>query len=272
MGTFDNNQITINSVSLETLTIILAFFVAAFIISFLGGLLARRAVSLARFAPKQRRPSLERTRTLKSLLTSGITLLAFVMAILASMSLFIPMTTLIWIIGLFSAAFGLGAKPLISDLLAGMSFIFNVTFDIGEKVEFYIPGGNIQGIVEEINLTTTLVRAATGEMFTLPNGEIRIVRNFSRGKFSNANISLFVSPQDVGRATEVLRTISNETFSTLEDLLEPFQIIGSDNLSGSKVEIKVIAKASFGKAAELRLQLMDRIQERFHIEKIELVG
>lgn len=272
MGTFENGQITINKVSLETLIIILAFFVAAFIISSLGGMLARRAVSLARFAPKQRRPSLERTRTLKSLLTSGITLLAFVLAILASMSLFVPMTTLIWIIGLFSAAFGLGAKPLISDLLAGMSFIFNVTFDIGEKVEFFIPGGNIQGIVEEINLTTTLVRAATGEVYTLPNGEIRIVRNFSRGKFSNANISLFVSPQDVGRATEVLRTISNENFSTMEDLLEPFQIVGSDNLTGSKVEIKVIAKALFGKAAELRLQLMDRIQERFHAENIELAG
>ncbi len=272
MGTIDNGQITIKPVSIETLMIILAFFAAAFVISFLGGFFARRMVSLARFAPKQRRPSLERTRTLKSLLTSGITMLSFLLAILASMSLFIPMTTLIWIIGLFSAAFGLGAKPLISDLLSGMSFIFNVTFDIGEKIEFYIPGGNIQGVVEEINLTTTLVRASTGEMFTLPNGEIRIVRNFSRGKFSNANISLYVPPQDMGRATEALRSISNETFSTIEDLLEPFQVIGSTNLSGSKVEIKVIAKASFGKAAELRLQLMDRIQDRFHAEEIELAG
>ena len=248
------------------------FFGGAAIISFVGGLLARRIVSLSRLAPEQRRPSVERTRTLKSLISSMVTFVSFIFAVLASLSLFIPVSTLIWVLGLFSAAFGLGAKPLISDLLSGMGFIFNVTFDIGEKVEFLQPGGNIQGVVEEINLTTTLVRSHTGEMYTLPNGEIRIVRNFSRGTFSNANISLFVTPQDVGRATDVLKTLSTEVFTQVDYLVEPFQVVGSTNLSGSKVEIIVAAKAAFGKAADLRLTLMDRIQERFRAEKIDLAG
>jgi moderate conductance mechanosensitive channel len=272
MDTSTLTQVANTTISIQTMLIILTFFAGAVVISLLGGLIARRLVSLAQFAPKHRRPSMERTRTLKSLLSSGISFLAFLLAVIASLSLFIPMSTLIWIFGLFSAAFGLGAKPLISDLLAGMGFIFNVTFDIGEKVEFLQPGGNIQGVIEEINLTTTLVRSATGEMYTLPNGEIRIVRNFSRGKFSNANISLFVPPQEVGRATDVLKLISNETFSEMDDLLEPFQIVGSTNLSGSKVEIIVVAKAAFGRAADLRLQLMHRIQERLTAEGIELAG
>lgn len=252
--------------------LIAIFFASAVVISFFGGLSARRLVSLSRLAPEGRRPSVERTSTLKALLSSMITLLSFLLAVLLSLSLFIPASTLIWVLGLFSAAFGLGAKPLISDLLAGMGFIFNVTFDIGEKVEFLQPGGNIQGVVEEINLTNTLVRSHTGEMYTLPNGEIRIVRNFSRGKFSNANISLFVMPQDVGRATEVLKSMSTETFSQMDDLTEPFQVVGSTNLSGSKVEMIVAAKAAFGKAADLRLILMDRIQERFRAENIDLAG
>jgi small-conductance mechanosensitive channel len=212
-------QINLTPLTMQTLVIIAAFFAAAILISILGGTIARRMVSLSRFAPKHRRPSAERTHTLKSLLSSSITFLAFLLAVTATLALFIPASTLIWILGLFSAAFGFGAKPLVSDLLAGMGFIFNVTFDIGEKVEFYLPPENIQGVVEEINLTTTLVRSSTGEMFTLPNGEIRIVRNFSRGKFSNANISLFVTPQDVGRATEVLKNLGNEVFAELDDLL-----------------------------------------------------
>lgn len=259
-------------ITIQTLEIIAAFFAAALLISFLGGAIARRMVSLSRFAPKHRRPSTERTHTLKSLLSSSITFMAFLLAITATLALFIPASTLIWILGLFSAAFGFGAKPLVSDLLAGMGFIFNVTFDIGEKVEFFLPPENIQGVVEEINLTTTLVRSSTGEMYTLPNGEIRIVRNFSRGKFSNANISLFVTPQDVGRATEVLKNLSSEIFPELDDLLEPYQVVGSNNLSGSKVEIIVAAKAAYGRAADLRLQLMHKIQERLHYENIELAG
>jgi moderate conductance mechanosensitive channel len=272
MDTSTPTQITITPLSLQTLIIIAAFFGAAVILAIFGGMLARRMVLLSRFAPEKRRPSKERTHTLQSLLSSGITFLSFLLAVMASLSLFIPISTLIWILGLFSAAFGFGAKPFVSDLLAGMGFIFNVTFDIGEKVEFFLPPENIQGVVEEINLTTTLVRSSTGEMYTLPNGEIRIVRNFSRGKFSNANISLFVTPQDVGRANEVLKTLSNEVFTEMDDLLEPYQVIGSTNLSGSKVEIIVAAKAAFGKAADLRLHLMDRIQERLHAEKIELAG
>lgn len=265
-------QIALTPLSTQVLLLIAIFFTAAVVVSFLGGMLARRVVSLSRLAPEQRRPSVERTRTLKSLLSSMISFLSFIIALLLSLSLFIPASTLIWVLGLFSAAFGLGAKPLISDLLSGMGFIFNVTFDIGEKVEFLQPGGNIQGVVEEINLTNTLVRSHTGEMYTLPNGEIRIVRNFSRGTFSNANISLFVTPQDVGRATDVLKAMSAETFTQLDYLTEPFQVVGSTNLSGSKVEIIVAARAVFGKAADLRLTLMDRIQEKFRAENIDLAG
>jgi small conductance mechanosensitive channel len=268
----NSGQLLLTPPSTRALLLIAIFFVAAIVVSFIGGMLIRRVVSLSRLAPERRRPSMERTSTLKSLLSSMTTFMSFFVAILLSLSLFIPVSTLIWVLGLFSAAFGLGAKPLISDLLAGMGFIFNVTFDIGEKVEFLQPGGNIQGVVEQINLTNTLVRSHTGEMYTLPNGEIRIVRNFSRGKFSNANISLFVMPQDVGRATEVLKSMSPEAYSQMDFLTEPFQVVGSTNLSGSKVEIIVAAKATFGKAADLRLTLMDRIQEKFHSENIELAG
>jgi small-conductance mechanosensitive channel len=265
-------QFNLSPLTLQTLYVLAAFFGAAALISIFGGMLARRMVSLSRLAPERRRPSVERTRTLQSLISSGITFMAFLLACLASLAIFIPISTLIWILGLFSAAFGFGARPFVSDLLAGIGFIFKVTFDIGEKVEFFLPPENIQGIVEEINLTTTLVRASTGEVYTLPNGEIRIIRNFSRGKFSNAKFSLFVTPQDVGRTTEVLKNLCQEVFAEVDDLLEPYQVIGSTNLSGSKVEIILVAKAAFGKAAELRLILMDRIQERLRLEKIELAG
>jgi small-conductance mechanosensitive channel len=38
-------------------------------------------------------------------------------------------------VGLFAAAFGLGARPLVSDYLTGVGFLFEDTFDVGEKVD-----------------------------------------------------------------------------------------------------------------------------------------
>jgi small conductance mechanosensitive channel len=48
----------------------------------------------------------------------------------------------------------------------------------------------VEDTIERINLRTTLVRAQTGELYVIPNGEVRLIRNFSWGKFSSSNITL----------------------------------------------------------------------------------
>jgi small-conductance mechanosensitive channel len=99
---------------------------------------------------------------------------------------FVPSETLIWIVGLFSAAFGLGARGMVVDFAAGGSFIFHNTFAVGEKIEFYSGMNRVEGIVEAVNVRNTQVRAPTGELFTVPNGEIGVVRNFRRANLSAA--------------------------------------------------------------------------------------
>jgi small conductance mechanosensitive channel len=254
-----------------TLLTIVGFFLIAWLVSWITGFLVRRILTLTRYAPKSRRPSIVRTRKLQVLVGSLISFIVFLIAGMVSLSLFIPMSTLIWILGLFSAAFGLGARPLVSDLLAGMGFLFSETFDIGEKVEFIIPGNNIQGVIEEVNLTTTLVRAPSGEQFTLPNGEIRIVRNFSRGKYSIVNISLNVSTSDLAHATEVLKNLGEEAFNTITDLVEPWQLLSTSDLTTSKVELKIVARTALGHGANLKLDLINLIQERLKRDGITII-
>ena len=264
-------QLSFSLPGATTLLTIVGFFFLAWLISWITGFLVRRILTLTRFAPKSRRPSAERTRKLQVLLGSLISFIVFLIAGMVSLSLFIPMSTLIWILGLFSAAFGLGARPLVSDLLAGMGFLFSETFDIGEKVEFIIPGNNIQGVIEEVNLTTTIVRAPSGEQFTLPNGEIRIVRNFSRGKFSIVIISMYVSTSDLARATDLLKSLGEEAFNTVTDLVEPWQLLSTSDLTTSKVELKIVARAALGHGANIKLDLINIIQERLKREGITII-
>jgi moderate conductance mechanosensitive channel len=254
-----------------TILLIIGFFILAWIISWITGFLVRRILTLTRFAPKSRRPSKERTRKLQVLIGSLISFIVFLIAGMISLSLFIPASTLIWILGLFSAAFGLGARPLVSDLLAGMGFLFSETFDIGEKVEFIIPGNNIQGVIEEVNLTATIVRAPSGEQYTLPNGEIRIVRNFSRGKFSLVNISLYISVTDLTHTIDVLRSLGEEAYHLVDDLIEPWQILSTSDLTTSKVELRIVSHAALGHGANIKLDLINMIQERLKNEGITII-
>ncbi|MBK9927398.1 MAG: mechanosensitive ion channel family protein [Anaerolineales bacterium] len=252
-------------------TRILTYFLLAAVIAFLLRRLTPPLIQLGRHAPHGRKTSLERQKTLQSLVTSTINLIAFVSATLASMSLFIEPNTLAWVVGLFSTAFGFGARLIIGDYLGGLSFLFEDTFAVGEKIE--ISGSpTIEGVVEHINLRTTLLRSPSGELYIVPNGEIRSVRNFSRGKFSIANITLKIQSSDLSTARATLEALGDEAVTLLPDLIEPWKVTNLVGIIGQYTELTLIAKARFGKAAEMRPHLLSLVQERLLEVNIQLVS
>jgi len=245
---------------------ILVFFLLAWLFSRLAGILSRRVIRLGGLA--NHRSSPERRKTLYGLVQGIITVTFFAIAVLLSLSQFVETTTLIWMIGLFGAGFGLSARPLISDVMAGTSFIFEDTFAVGEKVEIL----NIEGIIEAITLRTTWLRAPTGELFTIPNGDIRVVRNFSRGRFSMANITLKVPASDLDRALILLETLGREAMNSLPNLIEPWRVISETGIIGQTAELTLLAKARFGQAAEMRPRLLALVHKALEDENIELVS
>ncbi|MBT3338359.1 MAG: mechanosensitive ion channel [Anaerolineae bacterium] len=258
----------INSLWMSDLTKIIIYFLLAWIVSLLAKKIAHR---LMKKEGSGRSPSVKRKNTLQSLLASAISLLSFLTAILLSLGLFVEADTLIWMVGLFSAAFGLGARPLIGDYLAGISFIFEDTFTVEEKVE--IPGLiPIEGLIEAISLRTTSIRANSGELYVVPNGEIRTVRNFSRGKFSLANIIIKINSHDLNKALLILENLGSEAMTLLPNLLERWMVVSESGVIGHETELTVIAKARFGKASEMRPRLLALVQERLLKENIPLVS
>jgi small-conductance mechanosensitive channel len=237
---------------------IAVFYLIAWIVHRLAKRLAGRIVRLSRFTSKEQRPRPERRETLRSVIASAISLFAFATATVGSLGRFMPLDSLVWIIGLFSAAFGLGARPLISDVLAGIGLIFEDTFAVGEKIEIL----NVEGVVEAVNLRTTWLRAPTGELYVIPNGEVRVVRNFSRGRFSIVKVVLKIPTADLSRALSPLEELGKEAVVLLPNLLEPWQVISESGVMGQQTELTLIAKARFGQAAEMRPRLLALMQER----------
>lgn len=233
-------------------------FLLAWIVHLLAPRLARRLATLDRFKADGRRLRTERRRTLSGLLANAISLSAFAAAILFSVGYFVGAETLVWVVGLFSAAFGLGARPLVNDFLAGISFIFEDTFDVGEKVEIM----GVEGIIEKVTLRVTHLRAPTGELYVVPNGDIRVIRNFSRGRFSSATIKIKVAAEDLNRSLKLLHEWGEEAVVVLPNLLEPWQILSESGAMGEKTELTLVTKARFGQAAEMRLRLLAFVQER----------
>jgi moderate conductance mechanosensitive channel len=235
-------------------------FLLAWIVHRLGARISRRLLRLNRFTPKRVRPSLERQNTLQTLIASFISVLAFVIATFISLLQFVGADTLLWIIGLFSAAFGLGARPQLSDFLSGMGFLFEDTFTVGEKVEIL----GLEGVIEAVNLRTTWMRSPTGELFVIPNGEIRVIRNFSRGRFSTARVRLKLEASRLAEALPLLEELGEDAVNLLPNLLAPWQILNESGAIGQHTELTIVAQTRFGKAADTQPRLLALVQERLY--------
>lgn len=249
--------------TIRALPIAIAFLLAL-LFTYFSRRITRRILDFSRYSPTQQITE-ERRRTLQGVIASAVSFSAFIFASLFCTAQFVDLSTLVWVVGLFSAAFGLGFRPLISDLLTGISFIFEDTLDVGEKVEIM----DIEGIVEEVNLRTIHLRGMAGELNVIPNGEIRIIRNYSRGKFSRADMSFKIFTKDLETVVNLLESLSSEAMQQLPNLIEPWQIL-TEEAVGQKIEVKVVAKARYGKAAEMRPRLQAFIQEQLTQSEIEL--
>jgi moderate conductance mechanosensitive channel len=250
---------------------ILVYIIVALLLWLLSRKLARPIILLGRRLPGKRVMAPSREKTLESLIASLISLVGFVLALMGIFSLFVDSERLIWIIGLFSAAFGLGARSLVADILAGTRFIFRNTFAIGEKVDLTVAGVVVEGTVEEVNVTNTLLRAQSGEAYVVPNGDIIVIRNFSRAPYSAARIKFLVKSEQLGRALEALERMCDPVNAEVPDLIEPFQVLSTSDTMGNKVELTVMAHCAFAKAATVKLRLMDLIYGRLREAGVEIV-
>jgi small conductance mechanosensitive channel len=235
-----------------------AAYLLAGLVHVIASTIARWMSRAASVDPRERRPGPERRATLASLIASIISFSSFIAATLFALGQFVQLDTLVWVAGFMSAGFGFGARALISDVLTGISLLFEDPFAVGEKVEIL----DVEGVVERVTLRTTSIRAPTGELYVVPNGEVRVVRNFSRGRFSMANVRVKVAAADLSKALPLLQEISEEAVSLLPNLLEPWKVISETGTIGQQAELTLVARARFGKAAEMRPRLLTLVQER----------
>lgn len=220
--------------------------------------------------PGRRLLTRDRRTTLQRLYASLITAAAVLLVILGILRIFVEPSQIIWIIGLFSAGFGLGARVLVADLIAGTTYIFSNTFAIGEKVEFTVAGNKVDGVVEDVNMRSTLVRARSGELFTIPNGEIGVIRNFTRAPFSGAQINVSVPTEQLDLAMRTLQSAGEEALRATQEQIEPWHILVVDETIGRYTEITVQGKFLFGQAATQKPQMAERVYESLRSAGINL--
>ncbi len=104
---------------------------------------------------------------------------------------------------------GLAAQQTLSQLFSSISLILEGRAKIGDSLRI----GDIRGVVENIGLMSTQIRAWNGEVYTIPNNIVSSssIVNHSKSIARRAEIVIGISyDSDIDKAIEVIRRVLDE--------------------------------------------------------------
>ncbi len=212
----------------------------------------------------------KRLETLSGIIETTITVVVLIAALLMVLKeAGIEIAPLLAGAGIVGLAVGFGAQSLVKDVISGFFILLENHMNVGDVVRI----AGEAGLVESINLRITTLRDLEGKVHVIPNGEIKVVTNFTR-EWSRALLEIGVAyKEDVDRVIEVLKEVGeelrqDEKFAPL--ILEPMEILGLDSFGNSSVNIKLMFKTQPIKQWAVAREYRRRVKKAFDRENIEI--
>ncbi|MBM3302848.1 MAG: mechanosensitive ion channel, partial [Deltaproteobacteria bacterium] len=108
--------------------------------------------------------------------------------------------------GIVGLAVGFGAQNLVRDVISGLFLIAENRIRVGDVAILNGTGG----LVEQVNLRTTVLRDLSGTVHVFPNGSINTLSNMTH-EFSFYLFNIGVAyKEDTDRVIEVLREVGEQ--------------------------------------------------------------
>ena len=143
-----------------------------------------------------------RSLTIHSLVLNAVKYVVYIIALGVALSeLGINYVAYVASLSVVGLAVGFGAQGLVQDFVSGLFIVIEGQFDVGDMVE--ISGQT--GTVEELGLRMTRVRNYEGKLVVIPNRNISVVANYSRG---GQRLLVDIAVADERAAAEVAKIAS----------------------------------------------------------------
>ena len=204
--------------------------------------------------------TVQRTRTLGSVLTNIVNVLVVVITILLIVTVIDQniLTSFALLTAALGAGLGFGAQNIVKDVLNGLFMVMEDQLGVGDVVDL----GPATGVVEAVGIRITQVRDVNGTLWFVRNGEILRVGNMSQG-WARVIIDLAVpykTDVDAVQAEMLRVAVEMATNSKWRSrVLEKPEVWGIESIAEEAIVIRIVIKtrttAKDDVARELRLRL-----------------
>ncbi|MGD8662475.1 MAG: mechanosensitive ion channel family protein, partial [Desulfobacterales bacterium] len=197
-----------------------------------------------------------------------LTVMVVIVALIILASMGINIGPLIAGAGVVGLAIGFGAQTLVKDIIAGVFFLIDDAFRVGD----YIETGGTKGSVEHISLRSLRLRNARGPVHTIPFGSMGTVTNMSRDYIITKLDFRVRYDTDVDKVRKIIKKINLAISQDPEmgpDLLDKIKSQGVKQLDDSAMIMRVKYKTVPGGQFVIRREVYRMIQESFRENGIE---
>lgn len=209
---------------------------------------------------------LQRAATLANALSATVNIVVWTLAILIALGyLNVNLAPLIAGAGIAGVALGFGAQSIVKDGLTGFFILLENQFGVGDTVEVRTTADPVIGRIEWFTLRATALRAYDGTLHIVPNGNIQVVSNKSRGWARAIVDTRFAYGEDPER----VRGLIDELFDELredEQLREWVRdgpaVLGVETTSDTGVVIRAVAETVPARRFDVERMLRERITQR----------
>ena len=138
----------------------------------------------------------------------------------------LPVSSLLAGAGIAGVAIGMGAQGFLSDLVNGFFILLERQLDVGDSVRLTNGSIKIAGAVVSVGIRKTQVRDADGTLHYVPNRNITVVSNLSRGNMrALIDIPLYAQT-DLEKVTRIIQQVNQDYAVKQAEILQEPIILG----------------------------------------------
>jgi small conductance mechanosensitive channel len=171
--------------------------------------------------------------------------------------------------GILGLAVGFGAQALVKDVITGFFILLENQIRVGDTIK----AAGCSGVVEAVNLRTTVLRDIDGSTHIIPNSAITVVTNATRD-WARALLDVGVAyKEDIDRCLAVMREVGTEmerdpVFS--KKVIGSFEYPGVQEFGASAVILRMVVKTLPQDGATVLRELRRRVKRAFDKAGIEI--
>ena len=208
---------------------------------------------------------IHKDETSRSIIASVVSYIGYFIAVGVFLSILgLDITQILAAAGVVGIAIAFGAQTMVKDLLAGLLIWGEKSITIGDVITV----NDLSGTVEAMSIRTTTIRNFNGNVYIIPNGDIRAITNMSRG-FKRAIVNVpcpYEENQErlVAMVKEEMEIASLE----IEGIKSVPEVMSIVAFEPNSVTLQIAVPCPVGQHWRVERDIRSRVKARFDKEGI----